>query len=225
MRYSILIVDDDKEIIEMLKDHFDMDGFLALTARNSDECLNQLSKQPDIILLDINMPGKDGMTLCKEIRNHVVCPIIFLTARTTDQDKINALNVGGDEYITKPFSLKVLTAIVQSHLRREERRHNINNAKFTNGLCIDYAERKVYFNNEEIPFSKREFDIIEFLSMNAGQVFSKDKIYDKIWGLEAVGDSQTVKEHVRNIRLKFTNITGYDCIETVRGIGFRWVKG
>lgn len=222
MRYKVLIVDDEKMMTDLLSDHLCDCGYDTLVANNSSDAIALLQKMPDLIILDINMPGMDGLELCKNIRNHITCPILFVTARITEQDKINGFQYGGDDYITKPFSLNELTARVAAHLRRDERSKNKPNVLTSNDLLVNLSERTVFYNGTEIPFSKREFDLIEFLMTNANQVFDRERIYERVWGYDAEGDSGVVKEHIRKIRSKLQKITGNDYIETVWGVGYKW---
>ncbi len=222
MHYKILIVDDEKMMTDLLSNHLRDCGYDTFVANNSSEAAALLQKQPDLIILDINMPGTNGLELCKNIRNHTACPILFVTARITEQDKINGFQYGGDDYITKPFSLNELTARVAAHLRRDERGKNKPNILTSNELLVNLSERTVFYNGTEIPFSKREFELIEFLITNANQVFDRERIYERVWGYEAEGDSGVVKEHIRKIRSKLHTITGNDYIETVWGVGYKW---
>lgn len=222
MRYKILIVDDEKMMTDLLSDHLRDCGYDTFVANNSSEAVALLQKLPDLIILDINMPGMDGLELCKNIRNHIICPILFVTARITEQDKINGFQYGGDDYITKPFSLNELTARVAAHLRRDERSKTKPDVLTSNDLLVNLSERSVFYNGAEISFSKREFDLIEFLMTNANQVFDRERIYERVWGYDAEGDSGVVKEHIRKIRLKLQKFTGNDYIETVWGVGYKW---
>ncbi len=222
MAYKILIVDDEKMLTDLLSNHLRDCGYDTFVANNSSEAAALLQKLPDLIILDINMPGTNGLELCKNIRNHTTCPILFVTARITEQDKINGFQYGGDDYITKPFSLNELTARVAAHLRRDERGKNKPNILTSNELLVNLSERTVFYNGTEIPFSKREFELIEFLITNANQVFDRERIYERVWGYEAEGDSGVVKEHIRKIRSKLHTITGNDYIETVWGVGYKW---
>lgn len=222
MHYKILIVDDEKMMTDLLSNHLRDCGYDTFVANNSSEAAALLQKLPDLIILDINMPGTNGLELCKNIRNHTTCPILFATARITEQDKINGFQYGGDDYITKPFSLNELTARVAAHLRRDERGKNKPNILTSNELLVNLSERTVFYNGTEIPFSKREFELIEFLITNANQVFDRERIYERVWGYEAEGDSGVVKEHIRKIRSKLHTITGNDYIETVWGVGYKW---
>lgn len=219
MTPKILLVDDEESICNMIKLHFQTEGYLVYTAFDSEEAVRALSNRPDLILLDINMPEVSGLELCKKIRNYIDCPILFLTSRVTEQDKIVGLQAGGDDYITKPFSLAELTARVEAHLRRESRGRR-SAVKMCGELFIDYPGRCVYCNEQVVPFSKKEFDIIAFLSINAGQVFDREKIYERIWGYDAEGSSDILKEHIRRIRLKLAQVTDKNYIETVWGCGY-----
>lgn len=220
----ILIVDDEKAILEMLTLQFYSQGYIVDSAKNGQEALNKLSLLPDIILLDINMPGINGLDLCAMIRDYISCPIIFLTARVTSQDMINGLKAGGDDYITKPFAMDELFARVAAHLRREKRHSHKTVAKFDSELVIDYGKRSVFINHQEVIFSYKEFEIIKFLSRNAGQVFSREQIYEKLWGFEGTGDNLVIKEHVRKIRLKLAQYTPNEYLQTVWKVGYRWKK-
>ena len=223
MKYKILIVDDEEMITDLISSHLQNCGYNTLIANNVNEAMEELRHQPNLIILDINMPGTNGLELCRNIRKHISCPIIFLTARITEQDKINGFQYGGDDYITKPFSLKELTARIEAHLRRDERNKNTFFIfTTTDGLIVNLSKRTISYCDKEILFSKKEFDLIEYLITNKGQVFDKEKIYETVWGYDAEGDSNVVKEHIRKIRNKFQEITGNDYIQTVWGVGYRW---
>ncbi len=222
MAYKILIVDDEVMMTELLSDHLRDCGYDVLVANSAREALALLQRQPDLIVLDINMPGMDGLELCRSIREHIVCPILFLTARVTEQDKINGLQYGGDDYITKPFSLNELSARVAAHLRRDERSRSRPQVLTSSELIVDLSQRTVSWRGEEIAFSRKEFDLIEFLMTNAGQVFDREHIYEVLWGYDAEGDSSVIKEHVRKIRAKLREATGREYIETVWGVGYKW---
>lgn len=224
MAYKILIVDDEKLMTELLSDHLQDCGYDTITANSSREGMEMLQKQPDLIILDINMPDMNGLELCRNIRNHVNCPIIFVTARITEQDKINGLQYGGDDYITKPFSLNELSARVAAHLRRDERNKCKTTILTSRDLIVNLSERTVYYHDTLIPFSKREFALLEFLITNTNQVFDKERIYESVWGYDAEGDSNVVKEHIRKIRVKLNEVTGCDYIETIWGVGYKWKR-
>ena len=210
--------------LDMLKRYFSLEGYHVITAAGGKEALQKLAKQPDLILLDINMPDIDGLSLCKSIRDFVSCPILFLTANVEDSDKIKGFGVGGDDYIVKPFSIDELGARVSAHLRRENRSKIKTHVLFDEQLAIDYLERSVYWNGNEIPLLKKEFDILEVLSQNPGQVFDKERLYEAAWGLDGLGNNTVVAEHIRKIRAKFTAVGAKQYIETVWGVGYKWEK-
>ncbi|KOP71196.1 response regulator transcription factor [Cytobacillus solani] len=224
MKYKILIVDDEIDIVLMLSDYFELNGYDVLTATGGKEAIKKAEKQPDIILLDINMPGIDGIKVCIQIRNYVTCPILFLTARIEESDKIKGFGIGGDDYIVKPFSIDELGARVAAHLRRERRQKRSPKIKFDSDLAIDYSARCLFFKNEPQCFAKKEFDIIELLSQHSGQVFDKERIYERVWGTDGKGDSAVIAEHIRRIRTKFNSAGMKPYIETVWGVGYKWVK-
>lgn len=156
MRHKILVVDDEAMITELLSDHLDDEGYDVFTANCAGGALKLLPEHPDLIILDINMPGTDGLEFCKDIRNHVSCPILFVTARITEQDKIIGLQFGGDDYITKPFSLKELSARVAAHLRRDERTRRSSASVLTSGkLLVNLSQRRIFYRDTEIEVSKK----------------------------------------------------------------------
>ncbi|MDE6420737.1 MAG: response regulator transcription factor [Lachnospiraceae bacterium] len=224
MKDKILIVDDEADIVTMLKQYFEWNGYDVLTAANGLEAVANAGKQPDLILLDINMPGIDGMEVCTRIRNFVSCPILFLTARIDEADKIKGFGIGADDYIVKPFSIDELGARVSAHLRRERRTKESAKVHFDDRLAIDYTERCLYYDSHPIPLAKKEFDIIELLSRHRGQVFGKERIYELVWDYDSEGESSVVAEHVRRIRAKFKDAGVKQYIETVWGMGYRWAK-
>lgn len=219
---KILLVDDEKGVVAMMKSYFERSGYQVLTAYNGAEALKQAVYQPDIILLDINMPGIDGLTVCEKIRDYISCPILFLTARIEPADKIKGFQAGADDYIIKPFDIDELGARVAAHLRRENRKQEQSILRFFSDMVIDYSKREVSINGEKIGLSMKEFDIVELLSTNAGQVFDRERIYELVWGLDSDGNSDTVMEHIRKIRNKFAALSRYSYIETVWGVGYKW---
>lgn len=223
MQYKILAVDDEEPIRRLLKDFFNMQGYLVYTAADGREAIELLEKGPDLILLDINMPDMDGFEVCRKIRNHVNCPIIFLTAKVEERDRVNGLMIGGDDYVVNPFSMEELSARVKAHLRREERSGSKEKLKFSDELVINYTERTVFYQDKEIPLTRMEFDIVELLSMHRGQIFSKEKIYETLRGFEEEGDSSTIAEHVRRIRLKIGKFSDKVYVDTVWGVGYKWI--
>ena len=224
MAQTIMVIDDEIEILDMLKRYFSLEGYHVITAAGGKEALQKLAQQPDLILLDINMPDIDGFSLCKNIRDFVPCPILFLTANVEDSDKIKGFGVGGDDYIVKPFSVDELGARVSAHLRRENRSKIKPHVMFDEQLTVDYSERAVYWNGRKIPLLKKEFDVLEVLSQNPGQVFDKERLYEAAWGLDSFGNNSVAAEHIRKIRAKFSAAGAKQYIETVWGVGYKWTK-
>ena len=222
METKLLIVDDEPDIVAMLASFFTGKGYQVLTAQSGREALLRAEQSPDLILLDVSMPDLDGLAVCQAIRDHISCPILFLTARIEDTDKVRGFSAGGDDYILKPFSLVELEARVQAHLRREARHQSQARVRFAGELAIDYLERRLFFGQEEIPLTKKEFDIVELLSQNPGQVFDKERIYEKIWGYDSEGSSGVVAEHIRRIRAKLAVHSDRVYLETVWGCGYKW---
>ena len=224
MAQKILIVDDVRDIVHLLESYFHRAGYQTMTALSGAEALEKASAKPDIILLDVNLPDMDGFEVCRRIREGVSCPILFLTARIEDSDKVKGFAVGGDDYVVKPFSLEELGARVAAHLRREVRRSAAMSVRFDDELMINYTDRTVTVRGQELNFAKKEFDIIEFLSQNVGQVFDRERIYERVWGYDSEGDSSVVSEHIRRIRVKLSNAGAKPYIQTVWGVGYKWVR-
>lgn len=224
MEYKVLIADDEVDIANMLRRFFQSRGYRVFSAASGSEAVALAQRGPDIILLDVNMPGMDGLEVCRRIRDHISCPILFLTARVEEADKLRGFAAGGDDYIVKPFSLAELEARVQAHLRRERRRAFEERVCFFGELTVDYSQRCLFVKGERIALAKKEFDIVELLSQNPGQVFDKERIYERVWGYDSEGDSAVVAEHIRRIRGKLAGYTDGNYIETVWGCGYKWAK-
>lgn len=223
MKQRVLIVDDELGLVDMMKSYFSI-SYEVQTAYSGKEALQILSAShvPDLILLDINMPEMDGLTVCERIREFITCPILFLTARIEITDKIVGFQAGADDYIVKPFDLEELGARVAAHLRREQRRQSNLMVRFFGELTIDYSARTVKIRENQIPLSKREFDIVELLSLHAGQIFDRERMYETIWGYDGEGNSDTIMEHIRKIRAKLSAYTLHNYIDTVWGCGYKW---
>lgn len=224
MSYKILIIDDDREHLKMLKSFLEIRQYEVFTAENGMEGVDKVRLQPDLILLDVNMPQMDGIEVCRRIRDNVACPILFLTAKVEEQDRVMGLLSGGNDYILKPFSLKELDARIQSHLKREERSRVKTEQRFYSELSIDYSCKQVQILGNIIELTKLEYEIIEFLSANPGIVFDKERIYEKVCGYEGEGDSRVITELIRRIRGKFREHTEREYIETVWGMGYKWIR-
>lgn len=221
---SILIVDDEVEILKMLKQLFTLEGYLVYTAKNGEEALEKISHgAPDAILLDVNMPGVDGYEVCMRIREYVSCPILFLSAKTAEEDKVRGFRAGGDDYIEKPFSVVELKERVAAHLRRQSRKNQSESVGFAGGFTISWSGRQVFYKEEQIAFTKTEYEILELLSQNKNRVFTKETIYEHLWGFDKDGESSIITEHIRRIRAKLKKYADEELIETVWGVGYRWI--
>ncbi|MEY8285511.1 response regulator transcription factor [Lachnospiraceae bacterium 50-23] len=222
-KQKILIADDEQGIRQLLRDYFEMQGYQVAEAANGMETLGKLSQEPDIIILDVGMPVLDGFEVCERIRAHISCPILFLTAKIEEADRIRGFMSGGDDYILKPFSIEELGARVEAHLRRENRRKTDGAVRIFDRLAIHYEEKSVYYGEQPVAFTKTEYGLVELLSLNSGQVFSKDQLYERVRGFDGGADSSIVTEHIRRIRGKIGKYTNRIYIETVWGVGYRWI--
>jgi DNA-binding response OmpR family regulator len=227
MREKILIADDEQDIVEFMRDALQDEGYEVRVAYDGKEVLNRLVDQPDLIILDIMMPHLDGLEVCQIIRNRVSCPILFLSARSAEADRIRGLAVGGDDYIVKPFSMPELKARIQAHLRREQRNHFDHQPKLLHhgDLTIDLDSLQLYYHNTHIPLTSLEFELFQLLFMHPNQVFSREQMYEKIWGYDAEGDSSTVTEHIKNIRAKLATAAPEKAfVATVWGVGYKFER-
>ena len=219
---TILIVDDDVYIGDMLEELLAKENYAVGRAYSGTEALLYLSsRHPDLILLDLMLPGLSGEELLPLIKD---IPVIVVSAKAEVSDKVELLLGGAADYITKPFSMNELLARLSAHLRREQRSRVRTKTKFSEELVIDYSDRSLFIKGNRIELSNKEFEIIQLLSMNAGQVFDREKIYEIIWGIDGVGDNVVIKEHIRRIRLKFAEYTEKSYITTVWGVGYKWEK-
>lgn len=216
---KILAVDDDVQILKLIRNALAKEGYEVTALSDPLELKKMKLTDYQLILLDVMMPGMDGFTLCEEIRGKVDCPILFLTAKAKEADIMKGLGTGGDDYITKPFGIGELRARVSAHLRREtrEKKHVVS----INGVQFYLKEKRVYYGGRELGLTKSEYAICEYLALNHGQVFSKDRIYEHVFGYEKESDNSVITEHVKNIRAKGRK-AGIEPIETVWGIGYRW---
>lgn len=216
---KILAIDDDEQILRLIRNALTKEGYEVTALVDPLELKRLRLEEYQLILLDVMMPGIDGFTLCEKIRDSVDCPILFLTAKTKEADIMKGLGIGGDDYITKPFGIGELRARTAAHLRREtrEKRHVIS----IDGVHFYLKEKKVEYQGTEFAFTKSEYAICEYLAMNHGQVFSKDRIYEHVFGYEKESDNSVITEHIKNIRAKCQR-AGLEPIETVWGIGYRW---
>lgn len=216
---NILAVDDDPAILALIQNILRKDGHAVTAITEPGKLFNLQLGRFDLILLDVMMPGIDGFMLCRIIRDRIDCPILFLTAKSMESDIMAGLNEGADDYLLKPFGAGELRARITAHLRRENRpKHS---ALCLGDIRFDLSAKTVTVNGRTVPFTKGEYDICEFLARNRGQVFSKEKIYETVFGFDATGEGSAVAEHIKNIRAKFSAEQVLP-IETVWGIGYKW---
>ncbi|MDR1625301.1 MAG: response regulator transcription factor [Spirochaetia bacterium] len=228
---KILIIEDDKDIAALEKDFLEINGFeITIEDNGIKGAQRALSNQFSLILLDLMLPGKDGITICREIRAKIDIPILMVTARNEDADKVRGLGIGADDYIIKPFSMTELVARVKSHIARYERlTQNINQAKKADTIDfgwfqIHHATRRVFVNGSEITLANKEYELLDFLASHEEMVFSKEQLYDKIWGEDMYGDMKTVAVHLSRLRNKIEkNPSNPLHLQTVWGAGYRFM--
>ena len=226
--YNILVCDDDREIVEAIEIYLSQEGYKVLKAYDGEEALKVLDREKvDLLIIDVMMPKLDGIRATLKIREKKNMPIIILSAKSEDADKILGLNVGADDYMTKPFSPSELVARVKAHLARYDRL--VRNGKKENdvveirGIKIDKTARRVWVNGEEKQFTTKEFDLLTFLAENPNRVFTKEELFREIWDMESIGDIATVTVHIKKIREKIEfNTAKPQYIETIWGVGYRF---
>ena len=222
MGRNILVVEDDRNISDLIHMYLVKEGFDVRIAGDGGRAVEEFQREaPDLILLDIMLPVMDGWSVTAKVRETSRVPIIMLTAKSEVFDRIQGLEMGADDYIVKPFDLDELGARVAAHLRREQR-HSRAAVRFFGECAVDYSARTVTVGGQAVALSRREFDILELLSLHAGQVFDRERIYEAVWGLEGDGSSDVVMEHIRKIRAKLGLHTLHGYIETVWGCGYKW---
>lgn len=224
----ILIVEDEMAIAELEKDYLELSDFEVEIENAGDKGLERALKEEfNLIILDLMLPGMDGFEICKSIRSSKNIPILMVSAKKEDIDKIRGLGMGADDYITKPFSPSELVARVKAHLARYERLTGDsikeNEVIEIRGLKIDKTARRVYVNNEERNFTTKEFDLLTFLAENPNRVYTKEELFQKIWDMDSIGDIATVTVHIKKIREKIEfNTSKPQYIETIWGVGYRF---
>ena len=225
---KILIIEDEEAIAELEKDYLEISDFQVTIERDGKQGLKTaLSEDFALIILDLMLPGVDGYEICKEIRNQKNIPIIMVSAKKDDIDKIRGLGLGADDYMTKPFSPSELVARVKAHLSRYERligsTHKQHDIVEIRGIKIDKTARRVYVNGEEKIFTTKEFDLLTFLAENPNHVFKKEELFREIWDMDSIGDIATVTVHIKKIREKIEVDTSKpQYIETIWGVGYRF---
>ncbi|MFD0695574.1 response regulator transcription factor [Paenibacillus sp. GCM10027628] len=224
----ILIIEDEQSIAELERDYLEINGHEADIENSGDKGLQRaISTDYDLIILDLMLPKVDGFEICRRIRSEKDIPILMVSAKKEDIDKIRGLGLGADDYIIKPFSPGELVARVKAHLARYERlmgkRETKNDEVRIRGLLIDKTARRVFVNDKEVIFTTKEFDLLAFLAMNPNRVFSKDQLFDHLWGMDSMGEIATVTVHIRKLREKIEqDPSNPQYIETIWGAGYRF---
>ena len=225
---KILIVEDEEAIADLEKDYLELSGFEVEIASDGTSGLKKaLEEGFHLVILDLMLPGVDGFEICRQIREVKNIPIIMVSAKKDDIDKIRGLGLGADDYMTKPFSPSELVARVKAHLNRYERLVSSNVKENSiieiRGIKIDKTARRVWVNGEEKNFTTKEFDLLTFLAQNPNHVFTKEELFSKIWDMESIGDIATVTVHIKKIREKIEmNTAKPQYIETIWGVGYRF---
>ena len=225
---KILIVEDEEAIADLEKDYLELSGFDVEIENDGTSGMERaLNEDFDMFILDLMLPGTDGFEICRKIREKKNTPVLMVSAKKDDIDKIRGLGLGADDYITKPFSPSELVARVKAHLAWYERligsTAQKNDIIEIRGIRIDKTARRVWVNEEEKQFTTKEFDLLTFLAENPNHVFTKDELFSKIWDMESIGDIATVTVHIKKIREKIEfNTAKPQYIETIWGVGYRF---
>lgn len=224
----ILIIEDEVSIAELERDYLELSGFeVELEADGKNGLERALNEEFDLMILDLMLPGMDGFEICRKFREVKNTPVIMISAKKEDIDKIRGLGLGADDYMTKPFSPSEMVARVKAHLARYERLIGSGNPENEiveiRGLKIDKTARRVWVNGEERSFTTKEFDLLTFLAQNPNHVYTKEELFKKIWDMESIGDIATVTVHIKKIREKIEfNTAKPQYIETIWGVGYRF---
>ena len=229
MTEKILVVDDEKPIVEILKYNLEKEGFHVITAFDGEAALSMVhNEKPDLIVLDIMLPIKDGFSVCREIRSSCDTPIVMLTAKEMEMDKVLGLELGADDYVTKPFSAREVTARIKAILRRS----SVRNSEQDKGtiivgkITVDRDEVQVYNEGRPVELTLREFNLLVFLMLKPGYVYSREQLLDQVWGYDYIGDDRTVDVTVRRLREKLEKDPAKpEYIHTKRGVGYFFRRG
>ena len=214
MKKKILIIEDEIDLIKVLKDTFEKENFQVFYAENGEEGIEKFyEKNPDLILLDINMPKKNGWEVCKEVREQSNIPIVMMTARDSEIDELKGLNIGADDYITKPFSLKVLVVKVKKILKIDEK-----SSYKIGGIYFDFKSGELEIDGVEVELTRREIQFLEYVIKNKGIIFSREQLLNEVWGFDFEGDDRVVDTLVKRVRKKLGAYS--EMVKTVRGMGY-----
>ncbi len=225
MQYKILIVDDDENICELLRLYLEKDGFETVVANDGQQAVKMATQcRPDLILLDIMLPGLDGWQVCREIRKTMDTPIIMLTAKGETFDKILGLELGADDYVSKPFDTKEVIARIKAVLRRSndsDKQNQISEVRYDK-LRINLTNYELVVNGVRIDTPPKELELIYHLASNPNRVYTRDQLLDEVWGFDYYGDSRTVDVHVKRLREKLENVSEEWSLKTVWGVGYKF---
>lgn len=225
---KILVVDDEEHIVELIRFNLEREGFEVISSGDGDAALKKISSEkPDLVILDLMLPGQDGLSVCRTLRsdpNTRGIPVIILSARTEEIDRILGLEMGADDYVTKPFSPRELVARVKARLRWEAKTPAALSGQFTRGpMIIDPERFSVTVNGVKYDLTPKEFELLCILAREPGRVFTREYLLERIWGYDYMGDSRTVDVHIRHIRQKLEQVSeSSQFVETVRGVGYRF---
>ncbi|MGY3766005.1 response regulator transcription factor [Vagococcus vulneris] len=216
---KILAIDDNKDILNLIKRSLEKAGHQVTTVENTKLATKEKLLFADLILLDVMLPDEDGFRFCERVRRQVTCPIIFVTAKTAENDMIQGLGIGGDDYIQKPFSIRGLRAKVDAHLRRDQRRYT--ELVHLDNYAVNLLTRECFYQDNLIPFTKSEYNLVAFLITHPKQIFSKEQLHENVFGYEHDTTEKVIVEHIKNVRAK-CRLFDSDPIKTVWGIGYQW---
>ncbi len=222
---KILIVEDEPTLVATLRYNFEREGFQVTTAGDGEIAISAArNEHPDLIILDLMLPKMDGLEVCRLLRRETATPILMLTAKTDEVDKVVGLEIGADDYVTKPFGMRELTARVRSLLRRAEQRSQPDSENLSAGdIAVDIARRQAFRSGQPLPLKPKEYELLAFLLRNRGRAFTRDQLLNRVWGYDFAGDSRTVDVHVRWLREKIEEEPSRPArLITVRGTGYRF---
>ena len=221
LQTKILIVEDEDRMRRLLGDYLKREGYSILEAGDGKRALEIFEDEKiDLIILDIMLPKYDGWTVLREIRKTSSIPVIVLTARSEESDELFGFDLGADEYITKPFSVKILVARVKALLKRTNEANNNEGLLSIGGIEIDRAAHKIFIDNEDVELTPKEYELLVYLVQNQGKALTRDNMLNEVWGYDYFGDARTVDTHIKRLRIKLLDKS--DLIQTVRGIGYRF---
>ena len=224
MSARIMIVDDEPGIVDVVQRYFALSGNEVIAAQSGEEALKKISCRPDLILLDINMPGLNGLEVCARIRAHVSCPILFLTARIERSDKIVGFQAGGDDYIVKPFDTKEVVARIKAIARRVSAapaETEVREVRYDK-LSVNMTRYELRVNGKVVDTPPKELELLFYLASNPNRVYTRDQLLDEVWGFEYYGDSRTIDVHIKRLREKLEGVSDKWALKTVWGVGYKF---